>query len=147
MARNKGTFNLSANFQVKMQEALDPRTVVAKKSDLINKETWPYDGSTLYLYRGMVVGVAETSELYILADVSKALDADYSGWVRIGGGSGNVPEDVETRLTIVEQSNATTLTKVEELENKVDILNGDENTEGSVDNKIKTALDWESISK
>jgi hypothetical protein len=147
MARNKGTFNLSANFQVKMQEALDPRTVVAKKSDLINKETWPYDGSTLYLYRGMVVGVAETSELYILADVNKALDADYSGWVRIGGGSGNVPEDVETRLTIVEQSNATTLTKVEELENKVDILNGDENTEGSVDNKIKTALDWESISK
>lgn len=147
MARNKGTFNLSANFQVKMQEALDPRMVVEKKSDLINKEKWPYDGNTLYLYKGLLVGVAETSELYILADVSKALEPDYSGWVRIGGGSGNVPEDIDTRLTIVEQSNATTLTKVEELESKVDILNGDENTEGSVDNKIKTALDWESISK
>ena len=147
MARNKGTFNLSANFQVKMQEALDPRMVVEKKSDLINKETWPYDGNTLYLYRGMVVGVAEESKLYILSDVSKALNADYSGWVQIGGNGGNVPEDVDTRLTIVEQSNKVTLTKVEELEGKVDILNGDETVEGSVDNKIKTALDWEAISE
>jgi hypothetical protein len=147
MARNKGTFNLSANFQVKMQEALDPRMVVEKKSDLISKEKWPYDGNTLYLYKGLLVGVAETSELYILADVSKALEPDYSGWVRIGGGSGDVPADVDTRLTIVEQSNATTLTKVEEIESKVDILNGDETVEGSVDNKIKKSLDWEAISK
>lgn len=147
MARNKGIFNLSANFQVKMQEALDPRMVVEKKSDLISKETWPYDGNTLYLYRGMVVGVAEESKLYILSDVSKALNADYSGWVQIGGGSGNVPADVDTRLTAVEQSNATTLTKVEEIESKVDILNGDETVEGSVDNKIKKSLDWEAISK
>lgn len=147
MAMNKGTFSLSANFQVKMQEALDPRMVVEKKSDLINKEKWPYDGNTLYLYKGLLVGVAETSELYILADVSKALEPDYSGWVRIGGGSGDVPADVDTRLTAVEQSNATTLTKVEEIESKVDILNGNETVEGSVDNKIKTALDWEAISK
>ena len=144
MARNKGTFSLSANFHVKMQEALDPRMVVEKKSDLINKETWPYDGNTLYLYRGMLVGVAEESKLYILSDVSKALNADYSGWIQIGSG-GTVSEDVETRLTIVEQSNATTLTKVEELENKVEILNGDETVEGSVDYKISKALEWEEI--
>lgn len=145
MARNKGTFNLSANFQVKMQEALDPRTVVEKKSDLINKETWSYDGDTLYIYRGMVVGVAEESKLYILADVSKVLNADYSGWVKIGSEGEGIPEDIETRLTAVEESNNTTLTKVEELEGKVDILNGDETVEGSVDNKIKTALGWEEI--
>lgn len=147
MERNKGTFELSANFQVKMQEALDPRTMVKKKSDLIKKETWPYDGNTLYIYRGMPVRIEETLEVYVLADVSKALDSDYSGWVPYGGGSGNVPEDVETRLTAVEVSNKTTLTKVEELQAKVDILNGDENTEGSVDNKISIALDWEEISK
>lgn len=84
MARNKGTFNLSANFQVKMQEALDPRMVVEKKSDLISKETWSYDENTLYVYRGMVVGVAEEHTVYILTDVSKALLDDYSGWTRIG---------------------------------------------------------------
>ena len=36
MARNKGTFNFAANFQVKMQEALDPRVVVSAKAVLIN---------------------------------------------------------------------------------------------------------------
>ena len=33
-----------------MQEALDPRNVVESKADLINKDTWPSDGDTLYLY-------------------------------------------------------------------------------------------------
>ena len=81
MARNKGTFNFAANFQVKMQEALDPRIVVGAKSELINKETWPYDGDTLYLYKNMIVGTDEG--VYRLLDVAKALDADYSGWERI----------------------------------------------------------------
>lgn len=81
MARNKGTFNFAANFQVKMQEALDPRIVVGAKSDLINKETWPYDGDTLYLYNNMLVSTNEG--VYRLIDVTKALDADYSGWERI----------------------------------------------------------------
>lgn len=81
MARNKGTFNFAANFQVKMQEALDPRIVVGAKSDLINKETWPYDGDTLYLYNNMLVSTNEG--VYRLIDVTKALDTDYSGWERI----------------------------------------------------------------
>lgn len=98
MARNKGTFNISANLQVKMQEALDPRMVVEKKSDLINKDTWPSDGDTLYLYRGMVVGVADESKLYILSDVSKALSADYSGWIQIGSGSGGGGGSIDPEL-------------------------------------------------
>lgn len=81
MARNKGTFNFAANFQVKMQEALDPRIVVGAKSDLINKETWPYDGDTLYLYNNMLVSTNEG--VYKLIDVTKALETDYSGWERI----------------------------------------------------------------
>lgn len=39
MGRNKGNLNLAANFQVKIQEALDPRLVVENKVDLINKDT------------------------------------------------------------------------------------------------------------
>lgn len=84
MARNKGTFNAPGNFQVKMQEALDPRNVVESKADLINKDTWPSDGDTLYLYKGMIVSVVQENNVYFLIDVSKALDADYSGWIRIG---------------------------------------------------------------
>ena len=80
MARNKGTFNFSANLQVKMSEALDPRIVVSTKTELITKETWPYDGDTLYLYKGLVVAVAEDKSIFMLIDPSKALEPDYSGW-------------------------------------------------------------------
>jgi hypothetical protein len=39
MARNKGTFQFAANFEVRAAEALDPRVVVASRSELIKKET------------------------------------------------------------------------------------------------------------
>ena len=83
MARNKGTFTFAANFQVKAAEALDPRIVVENKAELINKETWPYDGETLYLYNGLIVAVSADKSLYMLVDKSKALEADYSGWKQL----------------------------------------------------------------
>lgn len=95
MARNKGTFNFAANFQVKMQEALDPRVVVGAKADLINKETWPYDGDTIYLYNGLIVGVAEERAAYMLVDITKVTEADYSGWVRIDAGAAAQVEIVD----------------------------------------------------
>jgi hypothetical protein len=68
MARNKGMFQFAANFEIKNAAALDPRTVVATKAELYNKETWPYDGETAYLYNGLVVSVTEENELYMLID-------------------------------------------------------------------------------
>lgn len=96
MARNKGTFNFAANFQVKMQEALDPRLVVAAKTDLINKETWPYDGDTLYLYEGMTVGVVAEQAVYMLIDIDNALATDYSGWLRVDAGNAKQIEIVDS---------------------------------------------------
>lgn len=98
MARNKGTFKLPANFEVKMQEAIDPRVVVEKKSDLIRKDTWPHDGNTIYLYRGMQVGVAEECAVYILTDISKALSEDYSGWIRIGQADSELSDTSENAI-------------------------------------------------
>ena len=95
MARNKGTFNFAANFQVKMQEALDPRVVVSAKADLINKETWPYDGDTIYLYEGLIVGVAAEKAAYMLVDATKITEADYSGWSRIDAGAASNVEIVD----------------------------------------------------
>ena len=80
MARNKGTFQFAANFEVKLQGALDPRILVDKKSELINKETWPYDGVTIYVYNGLLVAVAADKAIYMLVDKDKILEADYSGW-------------------------------------------------------------------
>lgn len=101
MARNKGTFLFPANFQVKMQEALDPRIAVRAKTELISKETWPYDGDTLYLYPNMIVGTDEG--VYRLTDVSKALNPDYSGWEKVGA-----PDDM---LVIVDSLDSTATDK------------------------------------
>lgn len=83
MARNKGGFVFASNFEVKLKEALDPRVVVDVKADLINKETWPYDGDTIYLYKGLVVAVAETGSLYMLVDPANATASDYSAWKQL----------------------------------------------------------------
>lgn len=80
MARNKGTFQFAANFEVKLQGALDPRILVDNKAELINKETWPYDGDTIYVYNGLLVAVAVDKAIYMLVDKDKILEADYSGW-------------------------------------------------------------------
>lgn len=80
MARNKGTFQFAANFEVKLQGALDPRILVDNKAELINKETWPYDGDTIYVYNGLLVAVAADKAIYMLVDKDKILEADYSGW-------------------------------------------------------------------
>ena len=80
MARNKGTFQFAANFEVKLQGALDPRILVDNKSELINKETWPYDGDTIYVYNGLLVAVAADKAIYMLVDKDKILEVDYSGW-------------------------------------------------------------------
>ena len=95
MARNKGTFTFAANFQVKAAEALDPRVVVENKAELINKETWPYDGETLYLYNGLIVAVSADKSLYMLVDKTKALEGDYSGWKQLDAAAATVVEIID----------------------------------------------------
>lgn len=95
MARNKGTFQFAANFEVKAAAALDPRVAVATKAELIVKDTWPYDGDTIYLYKGILVSVQEENAVYQLVDTNKILDADYSGWKRVDAGAAEQIEVVD----------------------------------------------------
>lgn len=87
MARNKGTFQFAANFEVKAAAALDPRIVVSTKAELISKDTWPFDDDTIYLYKGILVSVQEENAVYMLTDTSKILNTDYSGWLRVDAGN------------------------------------------------------------
>lgn len=95
MARNKGTFQFAANFEVKAAAALDPRVVVATKAELITKETWPYDGDTIYLYKGIMVAVQEEQAVYMLVDTAKILSTDYSGWLRVDAGNAKQVEVID----------------------------------------------------
>ena len=87
MARNKGIFPFAANFEVKAASPLDPRVLVENKSELISKDTWPLDGDTLYIYKGLLVSVQEERAIYMLVDPDKILETDYSGWERKDGSS------------------------------------------------------------
>ena len=95
MARNKGTFQFAANFEVKAAAALDPRVAVATKAELIAKETWPYDGDTIYLYKGILVSVQEENAIYMLVDTAKILSTDYSGWLRVDAANAKQVEVVD----------------------------------------------------
>lgn len=95
MARNKGTFKFAANFEVKAQEALDPRVVVDSKADLINKETWPYDGETVYLYNGLIVAVVADKSMYMLVDKTKVTETDYSGWKQLDVSAAQIVEIID----------------------------------------------------
>jgi hypothetical protein len=95
MARNKGTFKFPANFEVKAAEALDPRVMVTTKAELITKETWPYDGDAIYLYKGILVSVQEENAVYMLVDTDKILADDYSGWEKISGNSEEILNKIE----------------------------------------------------
>ena len=121
--RNKGTFVFSANFQVKMQELLDPRGGVSTKSDLINKETFPYDGDTIYMVKGMLVTVADEQSVYMLIDVDKILESDYSGWKRIDAGAAEQVEVVDN-LTSTSATSALSANQGKVLMGYIDALQG-----------------------
>lgn len=104
MARNKGMFQFAANFEIKNAAALDPRTVVATKAELYNIETWPYDGSTAYLYNGLVVSVTEENELYMLIDSVNFTTE--SSWKKISS-----PNVEDYPIVIIEDSLTSTSTE------------------------------------
>ena len=95
MAREKGTFSYTSTYEMKIQAALDPRVAVEKKEELILKDTWPYDGDTIYLYKGLVVSVQNENALYMLIDMSKITASDYSGWLRVDAGNAEQVEVVD----------------------------------------------------
>lgn len=59
---------------VQAQQLLDKRTAVQTKDDLFNINTWPHDGSTIYMAEGICVSVISTGELYMLMDLSQILN-------------------------------------------------------------------------
>lgn len=99
MARNKGTFKFAATLEVQAASALDPRGVVNTKAELINKETWPYEGETIYVYNCMQVAVVEEKAVYMLIDPSKILESDYSGWKKIDASAATVVEVIDNLLS------------------------------------------------
>ncbi len=90
MGRDRGTFVMPGNTELKQEAPYDARLVVERYSDLTNPETWKDENGRVWLYDGMVVSVLESSSrgLYILTDKTKytsssswrySVVADYEG--------------------------------------------------------------------
>jgi hypothetical protein len=87
MARNHGTFNFSANFEPLLKAPLDARSVVGLYTDLVDASTWKDADGLIWLYNGLIVGVANdpSSGIYFLKDaVNYNL---YSSWQSVAGAS------------------------------------------------------------
>lgn len=80
MAIDKGNIKTSANYDVRAQKPMEARREKPRKVDLITKESWSYDGNTVYAHEGLQVYVREEGKTYILVDLSKMFEPDYSGW-------------------------------------------------------------------
>ena len=81
MARIKGSFITSNNYEVKKTAPFDARMLVKKKSDLTESLSWSITG----IYNGMIVAVGDDPEksnngLYMLADVDNVTSA--SSWIK-----------------------------------------------------------------
>lgn len=81
MARIKGSFITSNNYEVKKTAPFDARMLVKKKSDLTESLSWSITG----IYNGMIVAVGDDPEksnngLYMLADVDNVVSA--SSWIK-----------------------------------------------------------------
>lgn len=81
--RAQGVAAFAVNFEPGGQAPLDARLLVPTKADLVNAKT--YAGKNYY--KGMMVVVEDTQEVYVLKDVSKVSSSDYSGWKHIDAGA------------------------------------------------------------
>ena len=81
--RAQGVAAFAVNFEPGGQTPLDARLLVPTKADLVNAKT--YAGKNYY--KGMMVVVEDTQEVYVLKDVSKVSSSDYSGWKRVDAGA------------------------------------------------------------
>ena len=87
MARNKGTFNFAANFEVLAKAPLDARMQVGAYSDLVLPATWEDDDNNVWLFDGAIVVVANdpSSGIYWLKNSANYID--YASWERAGAGT------------------------------------------------------------
>lgn len=90
MAREKGTFNFSANLEVKKQGPLDARQTMITYAELTQAATWQDENSKMYLFNGLIVPVTNGSEkqVYMLIDADNYNQT--ASWQRIDGGESEV---------------------------------------------------------
>lgn len=75
MARDRGTFKVSASYEPQITAPFDARALVECKADLMLASTWQQTDGSIWIYDGMAVSVgrdvdANNNGLYVLLDAA-----------------------------------------------------------------------------
>lgn len=127
MARYKGIFKTSNNYEPQVAGPFDARMLVQLKSDLTDKKTWAQTDGGVWTYAGMIVAVAadtpENNGVYMLLAKDYSIESNWRKFADIidiedlqrqidsieltGGGSLDVEVETEAELPATGDENTT----------------------------------------
>lgn len=128
MARDKGTFRVSSNYEPQITAPFDARALVECKADLTSTTTWVQSDGSIWIYNGMIVSVNSDIEksnngVYFLND--KNHYTEETSWTKLSDSS-----DIQAVLT-----------ELEDLQAQIDDIEGG----GSADIELDTEAELPEI--
>lgn len=85
MARERGTFNFSANLEVKKQAPIDARQTYISYEELFQQSTWADTDGKVWLFKGLVVPVDYEGQDALFMLINPDDYTSFSSWVRVDG--------------------------------------------------------------
>lgn len=115
MARERGTFNFSANLEVKKQAPLDARQTYITYEELTQRSTWIDSDGKVWLFKGLVVPVNYNGQNALFMLINPDAYTSISSWIRVDG-------NTEVESSIYSINNINTLTTNSTKENVIAVL-------------------------
>lgn len=91
MARERGTFNFSANLEVKKEAPLDARQTYITYEELTQQSTWVDTDGKVWLFKGLIVPVNCDGQNALFMLINPDAYTSTSSWVRIDGNAVESP--------------------------------------------------------
>lgn len=85
MARERGTFNFNASFEVKKQAPFDARQTYITYEELTQQSTWVDSDGKVWLFKGLVVPVNYNGQNALFMLINPDAYTSISSWVRVDG--------------------------------------------------------------
>lgn len=83
MARERGTFNFSANLEVKKQAPIDARQTYITYEELTQRSTWVDTDDKVWLFKGLIVPVNYNGQNALFMLINPDAYTSTSSWVRV----------------------------------------------------------------
>lgn len=127
MARERGTFNFSANLEVKKQAPIDARQTYITYEELTQQATWVDTDGKVWLFKGLVVPVNYNGQNALFMLINPDAYTSTSSWVRVDSAGVESPIYIISDLgTLRENSDRNEIIDIfGEYSNFVDAYNND----------------------